>query len=70
MNGRQLAEVVQQSKPNLPVLFLTGYAESAIKREDFLGPQMHLLTKPVSLEALAARIAHIFSQDAEIEAGV
>lgn len=56
MNGRQLAEVVQQLKPGLPVLFLTGYAEGAMKREDFLGPHMHLLTKPVSLEALASRI--------------
>ncbi len=70
MNGRQLAEVVQQLRPGLPVLFLTGYAEGAIKREDFLAPQMHLLTKPVSLEALAARIAHIFRQDAESEAGI
>ncbi|KJZ66912.1 response regulator [Pseudomonas fluorescens] len=54
MNGRQLAEVIQQLKPRLPVLFLTGYAEGAMTRADFLGPYMQLLTKPFTLELLAS----------------
>src|SRR5690606_9361538 len=57
MNGRQLAEVVQQLKPQLPVLFLTGYAEGAMSRADFLGPNMQLLTKPFALDVLATRVA-------------
>lgn len=62
MNGRQLAEVVQQGKPRLPVLFLTGYAEGARDRADFLGPNMQLLTKPFSLDALANRVAAMLGQ--------
>lgn len=53
MNGRQLAEIAQQRWPELPVLFLTGYAQSAANREDFLGPYMELLTKPFPLQVLA-----------------
>lgn len=57
MNGRQLAEVVQQMQPGTPVLFLTGYAESAMDQADFLGPHMQLLTKPFTLGVLASRVA-------------
>lgn len=57
MNGRQLAEVIQQLDPRLPVLFLTGYAESAMDQGGFLGPYMQLLTKPFTLDVLAERVA-------------
>lgn len=57
MNGRQLAELVQQIQPRLPVLFLTGYAEGAMDQADFLGPDMQLLTKPFTLDMLAGRVA-------------
>lgn len=61
MNGRQLAEVIQQQAPRLPVLFLTGYAKGAMDRADFLGPHMQLLTKPFSLEMLAGRVADMLA---------
>lgn len=63
MNGRQLAEVVQQLKPSLPVLFLTGYAEGAMTRDDFLAPHMQLLTKPFTLELLANRVANMLGKN-------
>ncbi|MGF6281593.1 ATP-binding protein [Pseudomonas silensiensis] len=63
MNGRQLAEVIQQLKPCLPVLFLTGYAEGAMTRADFLGPNMQLLTKPFTLELLASRVNSMLETD-------
>ena len=37
MNGRQLAEIARTLRPDLPVLFITGYAETAMAREGFLG---------------------------------
>lgn len=63
MNGRQLAEVVQQIRPLTPVLFLTGYAESAMDQADFLGPYMQLLTKPFTLDVLASRVASMLTVD-------
>ncbi|WP_256663773.1 PAS domain-containing sensor histidine kinase [Pseudomonas sp. gcc21] len=63
MNGRQLAEVIQQLQPRLPVLFLTGYAESAMAQGDFLGAHMQLLTKPLTLDVLASRVASMLASD-------
>ncbi len=56
LNGRQLAEIGRQYRPALKVLFVTGYAEHATKRGDFLGSGMKMVTKPFSLEAVAVTI--------------
>jgi CheY-like chemotaxis protein len=56
LNGRQLAEIGRQYRPGLKVLFVTGYAEHATKRGDFLGPGMKMVTKPFSLEGVAVTI--------------
>jgi PAS domain S-box-containing protein len=56
MNGRQLAEIARRHRPALPILFLTGYAEDAARRQEFLGNGMAMMTKPFSLEALAGKI--------------
>jgi len=56
MNGRQLADIARHHRPALPILFLTGYAENAAHRPDFLGNGMAMMTKPFSLEALAGKI--------------
>ena len=61
MNGRQIAEIARTHRPELPVLFLTGYAESAVHRAEFLGTNMAMITKPFSLEALAAKIHQMIS---------
>lgn len=63
MNGRQLAEIAQQRWPDLPVLFLTGYAQNAANRENFLGPHMELLTKPFPLQVLAELVSKMLEVD-------
>ena len=45
------------SRPELKVLFITGYAENAVLSHGHLEPGMHVLTKPFAMEALAARSA-------------
>jgi PAS domain S-box-containing protein len=64
MNGRQLAEIARRHRPALPILFLTGYAESAAHRQDFLGNGMAMMTKPFSLEALAGKIDEMIASTA------
>ncbi|KAA2211740.1 hybrid sensor histidine kinase/response regulator [Teichococcus oryzae] len=56
MNGRQLADAGRALRPELKVLLITGYAESAVLGERHLAPGMAVLTKPFSLEALGRRI--------------
>jgi PAS domain S-box-containing protein len=56
INGRKLAEIARASRPDLRVLFVTGYAENATFRGDFLDAGMDMLTKPFALDALGAKV--------------
>jgi PAS domain S-box-containing protein len=56
MNGRDLATKVREVRPDLGVLFITGYAENAAIAGGFLDPGMRMITKPFSIETLATRI--------------
>ena len=55
MNGRQLADAGREGRPDLKVLFITGYAESAIL-DGHLDAGMQVLTKPFAVDTLTARI--------------
>ena len=55
INGRQVADAARQERPGLGVLFITGYAESAVLSHGHLDPGMHVLTKPFDMVALAQR---------------
>ena len=59
MNGRQLAEVAQTRRPGLPVLFTTGYTRNAIVHHGILDPDVHVIIKPHTLEALAQKISDL-----------
>ncbi len=56
MNGRQLAEFARESRPEIKVLFVTGYAEDAAVRSGFLDRGMDMLTKPFPLNVLGLKI--------------
>jgi signal transduction histidine kinase len=56
MNGRQLAEFARESRPEMKVLFVTGYAENATVRGGFLDRGMDTLTKPFALNQLGLKI--------------
>ena len=59
MNGRQLADAARVLRPQLKVLFITGYAENAVIGNGHLDPGMQILTKPFSMEGLAQRVKAI-----------
>jgi CheY-like chemotaxis protein len=56
MNGRQLANEVQKSKPGLKVLFTSGYTENAIIHHGRLDTGVLLLAKPYRKSDLARMI--------------
>ncbi len=62
-NGRQLADAARVGRPNLKVLFITGYAENAAIGNGQLTPGMHVLTKPFTMDALSRRIKQVFADD-------
>src|SRR5499427_1171908 len=56
MNGRQLAEQAKNRRPDLQVLFTTGYSRNAIVHQGRLDPGVAMIQKPITQESLAARI--------------
>jgi len=56
MNGRQLAEQAKNRRPDLKVLFTTGYSRNAIVHQGRLDPGVAMIQKPITQDALAARI--------------
>lgn len=63
MNGRQLADEARRRRPDLKVLFTTGYARNAIVHDGRLDPGIHLLTKPFTYSALAAMLRDLLQQN-------
>jgi CheY-like chemotaxis protein len=56
MNGRQVADAGRVVRPDLKVLFITGYAENAVIGNGQLAPGMQVITKPFAMEALANKV--------------
>ena len=63
LNGRQLADHARERRPDLKVLFITGYAENATLANGFLDPGMEMITKPFAVEALATKIRSMIRED-------
>ncbi len=61
MNGRQLADQAREMRPELKILFITGYAESAAIADGFLQPGMEMITKPFDLGNLSRRVRTMVS---------
>ena len=65
MNGRELAQSVTSLRPNVKVLYMSGYAENAIGQNGTLEPGVTLLQKPFTLPALKAKVREVL--DAEVQ---
>jgi two-component system NtrC family sensor kinase len=61
MNGRALGDAAQQHRPDLKVLYMTGYSRNAIVHQGRLDPGVSLIQKPFSEAALASRVHAILS---------
>ena len=56
MSGRQLADAARVVRPDLKVLFITGYAEEAAVGAGHLGAGMEVMTKPFAMSDLNDRV--------------
>ncbi len=59
MSGRELAEAARHCRPELPVLFMTGYTEQARDRDSFVGENMDILFKPFNVEELLSKFGRL-----------
>jgi len=62
MNGRQVADAARTTRPDLKVLFITGYAENAAVGNGQLLPGMDIMTKPFEIAALATKVRGILDR--------
>ncbi len=56
MNGRQLADIAKTKRPDLKILFMTGYSRNAIVHQGRLDARVALIQKPISEAELSVRI--------------
>jgi PAS domain S-box-containing protein len=59
MNGRQLADAAVARRPDLKVLFTSGYARNAIVHHGRLDPGVQLITKPFTFAGLAVKLRQV-----------
>jgi PAS domain S-box-containing protein len=62
LNGRQVADASLKLRPDMKVLFITGYAENAAIGNGYLTPSMAVMTKPFSVNLLANRIRTLIGE--------
>jgi PAS domain S-box-containing protein len=61
MDGPTLVRAVKRIKPEMAVIFMSGYAEEAFRRNDEKAEDLHFLPKPFGLKQLAAKVKEVLS---------
>jgi CheY-like chemotaxis protein len=56
MNGRELVEHARTLRPEMPVLFMSGYTDDVISRQTFFGADTLYLQKPFTPDALTSHV--------------
>jgi signal transduction histidine kinase len=59
VDGKKLSEEALRRRPDLRVLFMSGYARDAIVQNELVGPKARMLAKPFTLEQAARKIREI-----------
>ncbi len=59
MDGRKLADEARRRRPGLKILFTTGYTRNAIVHNGVLDAGVHLISKPFTLDQLAAKLREV-----------
>jgi signal transduction histidine kinase/ActR/RegA family two-component response regulator len=63
MNGRKLADEAVALKPELKVIFMTGFTKNAVVHNGILDPGVNFLAKPFSLEELSAKLRQVLETE-------
>ena len=56
-----MADAARETRPDLKVLFITGYAENSVLNDGRLAPGMAVMTKPFAIDAMATRIREMIA---------
>jgi CheY-like chemotaxis protein len=61
MNGRELAERLQQDRPSLRVLYTSGYSEKVVTERGRIAPGLRFVPKPYTRTQLAQALREVLS---------
>jgi CheY-like chemotaxis protein len=59
MNGREMANRILQTLPELRVVFMSGYTEHVLLHEGQADPHFEYLQKPFTLQTLTKKLSHV-----------
>jgi nitrogen-specific signal transduction histidine kinase/CheY-like chemotaxis protein len=60
-NGRKLAEAALNLRPDLKVLYMTGFTRNAVVHNGMLDPGVNLIAKPFTLDQLATKVRAVIT---------
>jgi two-component system cell cycle sensor histidine kinase/response regulator CckA len=70
MNGPQLVERVRASRPDIKVLFMSGYTDEAIIQHGILDSGVTFLQKPITPDTLTRKVREALGPKAKVASGV
>ncbi len=62
LNGKKLADEALHRRPHLKVIFTTGYTANAVVHGGVLDPRVNFISKPFSLDQLAAKVRAVLDE--------
>lgn len=69
MGGRELAERLEELRPSMPVLYISGYTEDAILNHGMMDASIDFLEKPFTPRALVEKVAEMLARADRAAAG-
>lgn len=62
MNGKELADELKKTRPNIKVVFISGYPKEILSQQGVLDTGIHLIQKPFDLEDLARQVRKVLDE--------
>ena len=62
MDGPTLVRAASRLRPEMRIIFMSGYAEDAFRRSADRAEDMHFLSKPFGLKQLVAKVKEVLSE--------
>jgi two-component system, cell cycle sensor histidine kinase and response regulator CckA len=62
MNGKELSDQLKKARPEMRILFMSGYPREVLSQQGKIDPSIHLIQKPFSNDELAERVRKVLDQ--------
>ena len=63
MNGQELADILSKKRPDIKVVFMSGYTDDVIAHHGIADKDIHFIQKPITLSSLAKKLREVLDKD-------